>query len=142
MSSGSEFQTTTPETRKLLGPKRRVLVRSSQVISNSRSQVSPGADLSDRIAGAAEVCRTLTMEGVVDEDCDLEFDTLTDGKPVELISQHRSDMFELPPVRDQPGCGIEDGLPHQNRPLKRRILAGYQILVFLLYFLTTTLNEF
>ena len=78
--------------------------------------MSPGADLSDRIASAAEVCRTLTMKGVVNKDCDLEVDRLTDGKPVELIPQHRSDMVELPPVRDQPGCGVEDRLQssHDN----------------------------
>ena len=50
-----------------------------------RSQVSPGADLSDRITSAVEACRTSTMKGVVDKDCDLEVDTLTNGKPVELI---------------------------------------------------------
>ena len=53
------------------------------------------------------------MKGVVNKDCDLEIDTLVDGKPVELIPQqcqHRSDMVELPPVRDQPGCGVEDRL--------------------------------
>ena len=47
--------------------------------------MSPGADFPDRIAGAAEVCRTSTMEGIVDEDRDLEVDPLTDGKPVELV---------------------------------------------------------
>ena len=66
--------------------------------TNSRSQMSPGADLSDRIASAAEVCRTTTIKGVVNKDCDLEVDTLTDGTPVELIHQHRSDIVELPPV--------------------------------------------
>ena len=76
--------------------------RHSQVTSNSRSQLSPGADLSDRIAGATEVCRISTMKGVVDKECDLEVNTLRDGKPVEPIPQHRSDMVELPPVRDQP----------------------------------------
>ena len=50
------------------------------------------------------------MEGVVDKDCNLEVDPLTDGKPVELIPQNRSDMVKLPPVRDQPGCRVEDGL--------------------------------
>ena len=29
---------------------------------------------------------------------------------MELIPQHRSDMVELSRVRDQPGCGVEDGL--------------------------------
>ena len=72
--------------------------------------MNPGADLPDRITGAAEVCRTSTVEGVVDEDRNLEVDTLTDGKPMELIPQHRSDMVELLFVRDQPGCRIEDGL--------------------------------
>ena len=76
----------------------------------SRTQVSPGTHLPNRIAGAAEVCRTSTVEGVVDKDRNLEVDTLTDGKPVELIPQHRSDMVELPPVRDKPGCSIKDGL--------------------------------
>ena len=90
--------------------------RHSQVAPNSRSQVSPGADLSHRITGAAEVCRTSTVEGVVDEDRNLEVDTLTDGKPMELIPQHRSDVVELPFVRDQPGCSIKDGLKssHDN----------------------------
>ena len=37
------------------------------------------------------LCRTSVMKGVVDKNCDLEVDTLTDGKPVELIPQHRSD---------------------------------------------------
>ena len=49
------------------------------------------------------------MEGIVDEDCDLEIDTLTNGKPVELIPQHRN-VVELPYVRDQAGCHVEDGL--------------------------------
>ena len=40
------------------------------------------------------------IEGVVDEDRDLEIDTLTSGKPVELIPQHRSDLVEHPFVRD------------------------------------------
>ena len=90
--------------------------RHSQVASNSRSQVSPGADLSDRIASAAEVCRTTTAKGAVNKDCNLEVDTLTDGKPVELIPQQGSDMVELPLVRDQPGCGIDDRLQssHDN----------------------------
>ena len=91
----------------------------SQIASKSRSQVSPGADLSDRIAGAAEVCRTLTMERVVDEDCDLEVDMLADGKPVTLISQHWSDMVEPPPVRDQLGCSIEDGLQSSHNNICR-----------------------
>ena len=117
MSSGSEFQTTGPETRKLLSPKATSPgSRYSQVASKSRSQVSPGAALSDRIASAAEVCRTSIMKGVVNKNCDLEVDTLMDGKPVELIPQHRSDMVELPPVRDQPGGGVEDRLQssHEN----------------------------
>ena len=76
----------------------------------SRTQVSPGANLPDRIAGAAEVCRTWTVESVVDKDRNLEIDTLTDGKPVELILQHRSEKVALSPVRDQPGCRVEDGL--------------------------------
>ena len=90
--------------------------RHSQVALNSRSQMSPGADLSDRIASAAEVCRTTTMKGVVNKDCDLEINSLTDGKPVELISQHRGNMVELPPARDQPGCSVEDRLQpsHDN----------------------------
>ena len=105
MSSGSEFQTTGPETRKLLGLKRRVLVRGTV-----RSQMSSGVDLPDRIAGAAEVSRTSTKTtyGVANKDRDLEFDPLTNGKPVELVPQHRSDMVELPLVRDQPGSRVED----------------------------------
>ena len=77
--------------------------RHSQVASKSRSQVSPGADLSDRIASAAEVCRTTTMKGVVNKDCDLEVDTLTDEKPVELIPQHRSDMVRMRMTSDFEG---------------------------------------
>ena len=67
--------------------------------------MSPGVDLPDRIAGAAEVSRTSTMDGVADKDQDLEFDPLANEKPVkpvELFPQHRSDMVELPLVRDQP----------------------------------------
>ena len=116
MSSGSEFQTTGPETRKLLGPKRRVLVRGTVRSPYSRPQMSSGVDLPDRMAGAAEASRTTTMDGVADEDRDLEFDPLTNGKPVELVPQHRSDMVELPLVRDQPGSRVEDRLksPHNN----------------------------
>ena len=36
------------------------------------------------------------MDGVEDEDRDLEFDPLANGKPVELVPQHRSDVVELP----------------------------------------------
>ena len=56
------------------------------------------------------------MDGVVDEDHDLEFDPLMDGKPVELVPQHWSDMVELPLVRDQPGSRVEDRLQssHDN----------------------------
>ena len=102
MSSGSEFQNDRSRDTEASGPK-----ATSQVASNNRSQVSSGADFSDRIAGAAEVCRTSTMKGVVDKDCDLEVDTLTDGKPVELIPQHRNDMVKLPFVWDQPS-GVDD----------------------------------
>ena len=89
--------------------------------------MSPGADLPDRIAGAAEVSRTLTVDGVADEDGDLEFDPLANGKPVELVPQHRSDMVELPLVRDKPGrlrlsenemrdeMRTNQGKCHQNR---------------------------
>ena len=65
--------------------------------------MSSGVDLPDRIAGAAEVSRTSTMDGVADKDRDLEFHSLTNGKPVELVPQHRCDMVELLLVRDQPG---------------------------------------
>ena len=56
------------------------------------------------------------MEGVADKNRDLEIDTLTNGKPVELIHQHRSDAVELSFVRDQPGCRVEEGLQfsHNN----------------------------
>ena len=37
--------------------------------------MSPGANLPDRIAVAAEVYRALIMEGIVDEDRDLEVDS-------------------------------------------------------------------
>jgi hypothetical protein len=75
-----------------------------------------GVNLPDRIAGAAEVSRTSTMYGVANKDSDLEFDPLTNGKPVELVPQHRSDMVELPLVRDQPGSRVEDRLKssHNN----------------------------
>ena len=90
--------------------------RHSQVASHSRPQMSPGVDLPDRIAGTAEVSRTSTMDGVADEHRDLEFDPLANGKPVELVPQHRSDIVKLPLVRDQPGSHIEDRLksPHNN----------------------------
>ena len=117
MSSGSEFQTTGPETRKLLGPKRRVLVRGTvRSPRTAESQMSPGIDLPDRVAGAAEVSRTSPMDGVADEDRDLEFNPLANGKPVELVPQHRSDMVKLPLVRDQPGSRVKDRLKssHNN----------------------------
>ena len=78
MSLGSGFQTTCPETRKLLGDWARN-DGYSQVVSMSRTQVyeswrqPPGS-----IAGAAEECRTSTKEGVVDKNRNLEVDTLTD----------------------------------------------------------------
>ena len=67
-------------------------LRHSQVAPYGRSQMSPGVNLPDKIAGAAEVSRTSTMDGVADKDRDLEFDPLVNGKPVELVPQHRSDM--------------------------------------------------
>ena len=78
--------------------------------------MSPGADFPDRIAGAAELSRTSTVDGVADEDCDLEFDPLANGKPVKLVPQHRSDVVKLPLVRDQPGSRVEDRLKssHNN----------------------------
>ena len=56
------------------------------------------------------------MDGVANEDRDLEFDLLANGKPVELVPQHRSDMIKLLLVRDQPGSRNEDRLksPHNN----------------------------
>ena len=33
------------------------------------------------------------MKGFLDDDRDLEVDLLTDGKPVEFVPQHRSDML-------------------------------------------------
>ena len=56
------------------------------------------------------------MDGIVDEDRDPEVDPLTNGKPVEFVPQHRSDMVELPLVRDQPGCSVDDRLQssHDN----------------------------
>ena len=89
--------------------------RHSQVAPHSRPQMSPGVDLPDRIAGAAEVSRTSTIDGVADEDRDLEFDQLANGKPVDLVPQHRSDMVELPLVRDQPGRRVEDRLKSPRR---------------------------
>ena len=35
------------------------------------------------------------MEGAVDEDRDLEVDTLTNGQPVELIPRHSSNVVHL-----------------------------------------------
>ena len=83
-----DTETSRPEATSL-GP------RHSQVAPHSRPQMSPGADFPDRIAGAAEVSRTSTVDGVADEDCDLEFDPLANGKPVELVPQHRSDVVKL-----------------------------------------------
>ena len=56
------------------------------------------------------------MKGTVDEDRDLEVDTPTDGKPVELVPQYRSDVAELSLLRDQPGSRLEDRLQssHDN----------------------------
>ena len=78
--------------------------------------MSPDAELRDKDTSGAEVCRTPTMEGVADKDRDLEIDTLTNGKPVALIPQHRSDAVELSFVRDWPGCRVEEGLQfsHNN----------------------------
>ena len=75
MYSGNEFNWVPhnrSKTRKLLGLKQRVR-------SYSRSQVSPGADLPDNITDAADVCRTATMEGVLDEYRDFAVETLTNG---------------------------------------------------------------
>ena len=54
--------------------------------------------------------RSATARTIVDEDRDLEFDPLANGKPVELVPQHRSDVVKLPLVRDQPGSSVEDRL--------------------------------
>ena len=104
-----DTETSRPEATSL-GP------RHSQVAPHSRPQMSPGTDFPDRIAGAAEVSRTSTVDGVAEEDCDLEFDPLANGKPVELVHQHRSDVVKLPLVRDQPGSRVEDRLKssHNN----------------------------
>ena len=75
------------------------------VAPHSRPQISlHGVNLPNRIAVAAEVSRTSTMDGIANR------------KPVELVFQHRSDMVELLLVRDQPGSRIEDRLklPHNN----------------------------
>ena len=58
-----------------------------------RTQVCPGAHFPNRIAGAAEICRASTVEGIVDEDRNLEVDTV-----------------EFSPIRDEPDCSVEDGL--------------------------------
>jgi len=57
--------------------------------------VSSGADLRYRNAGDVGVFRTATVDGVAHEDRDLEIDTPTNGKPVEWIPQHRSDVVEF-----------------------------------------------
>ena len=52
------------------------------------------------------------MDGIIDEECNLDVDTLTEGKPMamELIPQHRRDVIKLPFVRDQPSCRVQDRL--------------------------------
>ena len=116
MPSGSEFQTPIRDTETPRPEATGLGLRHSQVAPYSRPQMSSGVDLPDRIAGAAEVSRTSTMDGVANENRDLEFDPLTNGKPVELVPQHRSDMVELPLVWDQPGSRVEDRLKsfHNN----------------------------
>ena len=89
--------------------------------------MSPGVDLPDRIAGAAEVSRTSTMDGVADEDRDLEIDPLANGKPVGLVPQHRSDMVELPLVRDQPDSRVEDRLKSPYNNVCGRLQQSYQL---------------
>ena len=86
--------------------------RHSQVAPHSRPQMSPGIDLPDRIAGAAEVSRTSTMDGVADEDRDLEFEWEASG----VGPSTQEWYFKLPLVRDQPGSCVEDRLKssHNN----------------------------
>ena len=81
MSSGSEFQTTSPVTRKLLGPRRWVLIRGTVWSPRTADRRSA---LALTTQTGLQVQRTSAMEGVVDKDRDLEVDPLTDGKPVKL----------------------------------------------------------
>ena len=46
--------------------------------------MSSGVDLPDRIASATEVSQASTMDGIADEDRDLEFDPLANGKRLRL----------------------------------------------------------
>ena len=48
--------------------------------------MSSGADLRYRNAGDVGLFRTTTVDGVAHEDRDLEIDTPTNGKPLDLIS--------------------------------------------------------
>lgn len=57
--------------------------------------MSSGADLRYRNAGDVGVFRTATVDGVAHEDRDLEIDTPTNGKPLDLISQYRSDVVKF-----------------------------------------------
>ena len=53
------------------------------------------------------------MDAFVDEKASLENNTLSDGEPVQIISQRRGDMIKLPPPDYQPSSSIE----HQLQPL-------------------------
>ena len=97
--------------------------RHSQVAPCSRPQMRSGVNLPDRIAGAAEVSRASTMYGVANKDSDLEFDPLTNGKPVELVPQHRSDMvWDTSTVDLENSYWINMGGPRAHS-LKKPLLA-------------------
>ena len=122
MSSGNEFQITGPETRITSRPEQTNLgSRHSQVAPYSRPQMSPCVDLPDSIAGAAEVSRTSTMDGIADEVPRSELDPLANGKPVDLVPQHRSDMVKLPLIRDQPGRRVEERLKSPRKECMVRV---------------------
>ena len=111
MSSGREFHTVGLEIRKLLGQKRRVLVRGMvRCPPRRRTKVGSRPDFRDGDAGSTEISRVTAVERVSNEGCNFEDDALADGKPMKLIPEHRRDVVEFPCIRDQPGRRVENGL--------------------------------
>ena len=69
------------------------------------------------------------MKGFLDDDRDLEVDPLTDGKPVEFVPQHRSDMVELPLVEDR----LQSS--HDNVCLNDSFEIKWNITIFVFFYL-------
>ena len=119
MSSGREFHTAGPETRKLLGPKRRVLVRGvvrCPSVAERRWARAPitKMGMQDRLRYVGP----RPWSEFRNKGCNFEDDALANGKPMKLIPEHRRDVVEFLCVRDQPGRRVENGLqPSQDSVL-------------------------